>query len=124
MGRKGKILLDTNAIVYFLEGREEFETIGNYSTFYYSFITEIELLSFGDEDRRKTISGFLKKGKRIDMDNKIIAGTIEIRRTKRLKVPDAIIVASAKKIKADLFTSDEEIIRKVDDLNIINLLKK
>jgi predicted nucleic acid-binding protein len=40
------------------------------------------------------------------------------------KVPDAIIVASAKKIKADLFTSDEEIIRKVDDLNIINLLKK
>lgn len=58
------------------------------------------------------------------MDNKIIAGTIEIRRTKRLKVPDAIIVASAKKIKADLFTSDEEIIRKVGDLNIINLLKK
>jgi predicted nucleic acid-binding protein len=124
MGRKGKILLDTNAIVYFLEGREEFETIGNCSTFYYSFITEIELLSFGDEERRKTISGFLKKGKRIDMDNKIISGTIEIRRTKRLKVPDAIIVASAQKIKADLFTSDEEIIRKVDDLNIINLLKK
>jgi len=124
MGRKGKILLDTNAVVYFLEGRKEFETIGNYSTFYNSFITEIELLSFGDEDRRKTVSDFLKKGKRIDIDNKIIAGTIEIRRTKRLKVPDAIIVASAQKIKADLFTSDEEIIRKVDDSKIINLLKK
>ncbi|MCP5105566.1 MAG: type II toxin-antitoxin system VapC family toxin [bacterium] len=124
MGRKRKILLDTNAVVYFLEGREEFETLGNYSTFYYSFITEIELLSFGDEERRKTISGFLKNGKRVGMDNKIIAGTIEVRKTKRLKVPDAIIVASAKKIKADLFTSDEEIIRKVDDLAIINLLKK
>jgi predicted nucleic acid-binding protein len=124
MGRKGKILLDTNAVVYFLEGREEFEKIGDYSSFYYSFITEIELLSFGDEERRKTISEFLKKGKRIDIDNKIIAGTIEIRRKKRLKVPDAIIVSSAQKIKADLFTSDEEIIRKVDDLNIINLLRK
>ena len=80
MGRKGKILLDTNAVVYFLEGREEFQAIGDYGSFYYSFITEIELLSFSDEERRKTISEFLKKGKRIDIDNKIIAGTIDVRR--------------------------------------------
>lgn len=124
MGRKGKTLLDTNAVVYFLEGREEFQSIGDYGSFYYSFITEIELLSFGDEERRKKISEFLKIGKRIDIDNKIIAGTIDVRRKKRLKVPDAIIVSSARIKKVALFTSDEEIIRKVDDLKVINLLKK
>ncbi len=41
-----------------------------------------------------------------------------------LKVPDAIIVASAKSISADLYTSDEEILRKLDFLNTVNLLKE
>ncbi len=124
MGRKRKIFLDTNAIIYFLRGIEGFEVIGDYKTFYYSFITEIELLSIEDEEQRGVISDFLKKGKRIDINNKIITKTIDIRKRKRLKIPDAIIVSSAKIIQADLFTSDEEILRKIDDLRVINLLKQ
>lgn len=124
MGRKGKILLDTNAVVYFLEGVEGFEAIGDFKTFYYSFITEIELLSYGDEERRQKILAFLKNGKRITINYKLIAHTIEIRKQYRLKVPDAIIVASAKSISADLYTSDEEIVKKIGFLKIQNLLKR
>jgi hypothetical protein len=123
MGRKGKILLDTNAVVYFLEGVKGFEVIGDFKTFYYSFITEIELLSYGDEERSRKILAFLKNGKRIIINSKLIAHTIEIRKQYRLKVPDAIIVASAKSINADLYTSDEEIVKKIGFLKIHNLLK-
>jgi predicted nucleic acid-binding protein len=124
MGRERKIFLDTNAIIYFLRGIEGFESIGDYKTFYYSFITEIELLSIEEEECSGVISDFLKKGKRIDINNKIITKTIDIRKRKRLKIPDAIIVSSAKIIQADLFTSDEEILRKIDDLRVINLLRQ
>jgi predicted nucleic acid-binding protein len=123
MGRKRKIFLDTNTVIYFLEGVQEFEFIGDYRTFYYSFITEIELLSFEDEEKRRGILSFLKKGKRINIDKNIISKTIEIRKSHRLKIPDAIIVASAKIINADLYTSDDEIIRKIDFMNIRNLFK-
>jgi predicted nucleic acid-binding protein len=124
MGRKRKILLDTNAIVYFLEGVRGFEVIGTFKTFYYSFITEIELLSYRDERRKQKTLSFLRNGKRIGINNKIIGHTIEIKRDYRLKTPDAIIVASAKKLNADLYTSDEEILKKIDFLNIHNLLQK
>jgi predicted nucleic acid-binding protein len=124
MGKKRKIFLDTNAVIYFLEGIEGFEVIGNFKKFYYSFITEIELLAFSDVESRQILMDFLKKGTRININNKIISQAIEIRKTKRLKVPDAIIVASAKSISADLYTSDEEILRKVDFLNVINLLQE
>jgi predicted nucleic acid-binding protein len=124
MGKKRKIFLDTNAVIYFLEGIEGFEVIGNFKKFYYSFITEIELLAFSDVESRQILMDFLKKGTRININNKIISQAIEIRKTKRLRVPDAIIVASAKSISADLYTSDEEILRKVDFLNVINLLQE
>lgn len=124
MGRKRKILLDTNAIVYFLEGVRGFEVIGNFKTFYYSFITEIELLSYRDERRKQKTLSFLRNGKRVGINNKIIGHTIEIKKDYRLKTPDAIIVASAKKLNADLYTSDEEILKKIDFLNIHNLLQK
>ncbi|HLP45132.1 MAG TPA: PIN domain-containing protein [Candidatus Kapabacteria bacterium] len=124
MERKRKILLDTNAIIYFLEGAAEFEVIGDFKTFYYSFITEIELLSYRDEERKQKILSFLKNGKLITINHKLISQTIEIRNKYRLKIPDAIIVASAQSIKADLYTSDEEIVKKIDFVKIHNLLKR
>lgn len=123
MGRKRKILLDTNAIIYFLRGLEGFESIGDFKTFYFSFITEIELLAFKEDEKKNIIKKFLKKGKRIDIDNKIVSNAIVVRKDCRLKIPDAIVVASDKSIKADLFTSDEEIIKKIDFLEITNLQK-
>jgi len=122
MGRKRKVFLDTNAIIYFLDGVEKFALLGEYKTFYYSFITEIELLSYEESEGKKIISQFLKRGKRIDISKKIISKTIEIRRDDGLKLPDAIIVASAKSIGADLYTSDREIIRKIDFIKVINLM--
>jgi predicted nucleic acid-binding protein len=125
MGKKRKIFLDTNAAIYFLEGIKEFEILADYKTFYYSFITEIELLSYSNNDEeRQVILKFLKKGKRIDINNNIIYRATEIRATCRLKIPDAIIVASAQNMGADLFTSDEEILKKIGSANVINLLNK
>jgi predicted nucleic acid-binding protein len=124
MGKKRTIFLDTNAVIYFLEGREGFEIIGEYKRFFYSFITEIELLAFADDEKKQIIIDFLNRGKRIIPDDKIIKEAIEIRKNARLKVPDAIITASAKRIGADFYSSDQEILRKIDFLNVIDLLKK
>lgn len=124
MGRKRKVFLDTNAIIYFLEGITGFEVLSDYKIFYYSFITEIELLSIQDKTQTQIIKNFLKRGKRIDINNKIISHSIKIRKTKKLKIPDAIIAASATNINADLYTSDEEILKKIDNINTINLLKE
>lgn len=124
MGKKRNIFLDTNAVIYFLEGIMGFEIIGEYRSFFYSFITEIELLAFADDEKKQIIINFLKRGKRIAINDKIIKQSIEVRKTVRLKIPDAIIVASAKNVGADFYTSDEEILKKVDFLNVINLLNK
>jgi len=124
MGQKRNIFLDTNTVIYFLEGINGFQIIGEYKSFFYSFITEIELLAFADDEKKQVIIDFLKRGKRIAIDDKIIKQSIEVRKTVRLKIPDAIIVASAKSVGADFYTSDEEILRKVDFLNVINLLNK
>jgi predicted nucleic acid-binding protein len=124
MGQKRKIFLDTNTVIYFLEGRKEVEILTDLKSFYYSFISEIELHSYThDINEKSIISKFLKKGKRIDINNKIISLAIEIRRVNRLKVPDAIIVASAQSIGADLYTSDEEILKKINSIQVINLLE-
>jgi len=121
MGRKRKIFLDTNTIIYFLEGVKEFEVIGSFETYYYSFITEIELLAFGNNKQRTVILNFLKRGKRTDIDDKIVSETIKVRKGTGLKIPDAIIVASAKRVGADLYTSDNDILKKITGLNTINL---
>ncbi|MBI9100241.1 MAG: PIN domain-containing protein [Spirochaetaceae bacterium] len=76
-----------------------------------------------DEEEIFTITRFLKEFKEFTVDEGIVERTIYVRKKYGLKIPDAIIVATA--IEKDLtrITADKEILKKVDDIKLIDPLK-
>lgn len=102
-----RYLLDTNAIIYLIGGRLAAPLpAGHYS---FSVISEIELLSFSGlsaEDEQK-ISELLALLDRVELNQAVRLEAIKLRKQKRLKLPDAIIAASAIIRNATLFTNDQ-----------------
>ena len=100
------IVLDANAVLYFLAGRlAEPQPQADFSV---SVITEIELLFYSllkmaDETE---IRAFLNDVTIIDLTETIKQSAIAFRRQYRLKLPDALIVATAHCLNAGLFTND------------------
>jgi len=87
-----------------------------------SFITKIEMLSFKIDDPviKKKIEEFLEEIKIILIDEDIIETTIEYRKKFKLKVPDAIICATAKSLGLTLVTADKLLSKKLKGVNIIS----
>ncbi len=100
------ILLDTNIVLYFLGGKlvNPLQS-ANYSV---SVITEIELLSYPTivSDEEKRIISFLNQIAIVGIDTNIKNLTISLRKQYKLKLPDAIIVATAQFLGATLLTND------------------
>jgi len=92
-----RIFVDTNILLYFLNGDVEVIDMISDKDIFISFITELELLSFPkltDKDE-KTIKGLLKNCIIIDINPEIKNLTIELRKKSNLKLPDSIIAATA-----------------------------
>ena len=89
-----------------------------------SFIAKIELLCFESEDEEvmKKIDEFLREIEVIAIDDEIIAQTIEYRRHMKLKVPDAIICATAKVRKLILVTADKSLTKKIKGIKVVSPL--
>ncbi|MEH2304591.1 type II toxin-antitoxin system VapC family toxin [Nostoc sp.] len=100
------IFLDTNVVLYFLGGRLVNPLPSG--KYFISVITEIELLSYPSlsSDEEIQIIDFLNKITVIGIDNNIKNLTIIFRKQYTLKIPDAIIAATAKSLNAILFTND------------------
>ncbi len=102
-----RYLLDTNAIIYLVNGRLASPLPdGKYSI---SVITEIELLSFPGlpEEEEQRIRDLLLVLDRVQLSDTVRDLTIRLRRKNRLKLPDAIIAASALAQQAILLTNDQ-----------------
>lgn len=99
-------LLDTNTVIYLVNDRLAAALpAGRYGI---SVITEIELLSFpglqpGEEER---IRVFLAIADRVAITDAVRDQTVALRRLHRLKLPDAIIAASAIVENAVLLSND------------------
>lgn len=100
------IFLDTNVVLYFLGGRLVNPLPSG--QYFISVITEIELLSYPSLslEEETQIIDFLNKITVVGIDNHIKKLTIAIRKQYKLRLPDAIIVATAKSLNATLFTND------------------
>jgi len=100
------IVLDTNAVLYFLAGRLA-EPLPN-ANYYISVISEIELLSYPALTKQDEveITSFLNYLTIVDLNSDIKKSAIHLRRQYRLKLPDALIVAAAYCQNAQLFTND------------------
>lgn len=117
-----KILLDTNAFIYFFEGRSKITNlVVNTPEIYFSAISEIELLSATrlTQSEIDSIKAFLSLCQRVELTSEIIEQTITIRRQYHFKIPDAIVAASALHLKTPLATADTEF-QKVAGLILIS----
>jgi predicted nucleic acid-binding protein len=102
-----RYLLDTNAIIYLVNGRLASPLPeGKYSI---SIITEIELLSFSglSDEEEQRIRDFLHLLDRVPLSDTVRDQAIRLRRRNRMKLPDAIIAASALTQQAILLTNDQ-----------------
>jgi predicted nucleic acid-binding protein len=116
------IIIDTNIIIRHFSGDESCRDIINQKLLLLSFITEIELLSWPDitPSERSFLNLFLQDCFVIGMTEDIKHTTIEIRKKYNLKIPDAVIAATAICKKLPLFSGDD-IFNRVKELNFIHV---
>jgi len=104
-------LLDTNAVLYLLGGRlADFLDDGQY---YVSVISEMELLSYPKltNEAANQIRSFLADVTVVELTRDVKTTAIQLRREHALKLPDAIIAASAMNLDAELLTNDLQLLR-------------
>ena len=125
------LLYDTNTFIYFfndqLINRMLFDkTFISENNIYISSISRIELLSFNklSKNEKKIINLFLNEFTIIPVTKEIEDMCIEIRKKSGIKIPDAIILATAKFINAKIVTADEKMIKHFKKKDIINPLKQ
>ncbi len=128
MGKK--YLLDTNVVIYFLKnslpenGKSFLLTAIPANEVEISFITKIELLAYPSitPEEEMAAQTFLSFFNIITIDASIINKTIAIRKEVKIKLPDAIIAATALVNNLQLLSSNLQDFSKVEDLTIINPL--
>ncbi len=99
-------LFDTNAVLYFLNQPKQLQN--NSSAVFISFVNELELLSYSklSSNEEQAVKHFLKLIEIINIDQEIKNMTITLRQKYLLKLPDAIICATAMSHKLTLVTND------------------
>ncbi|MBF0147026.1 MAG: type II toxin-antitoxin system VapC family toxin [Magnetococcales bacterium] len=104
-------VLDTNIVLSLLGGQlAEPLPVRQY---FASTITEIELLSYPSlsQSEESKIRALLHDIRVVDIDPDIKEKTIRLRRYQGLKLPDAIIAATAFSLNGILLTNDQKIAR-------------
>jgi len=113
------IVLDTNIVLYLLNGDDELASILNQMQLYVSVITEIELLGYkeiSNEDKVK-IKYFLSECIIVPLYDEIKNLCITIKQTSKVKTPDAIVAATSIYNQIPLITSDKGF-EKIQDLDL------
>jgi predicted nucleic acid-binding protein len=115
-----KLFIDSNILLYFLRGEKEIVEIISEKELVISFITELELLSFSSlsTSDEKNIKGLLKNCQIINLNEEIKDLTIELKRKYKLKLPDAIIAATAYYFNLPIITADKQF-KQVEELEVI-----
>lgn len=114
-GLPERLLLDTNAVVSLLRGHGELLTAVKQARWIgISIITEIEFLSFPDlpPDDARLFGEFLDRVAIVDLahhQTTLRDRIIGLRQNLRLRLPDAVIVASALDQGAALATADRQL---------------
>ena len=116
------IFIDTNILIYLLQGNEKVARIINHKHLVISFITEQEFSSYPSQNKEeeKSIQRLLKDCFIIDINPEIKFRTIALRHINKIKLPDAIICATSIFIDLPILTADKKL-ASVDGLNVVLL---
>lgn len=105
-----KYLLDTNILIYYFNGEMDGIVKNKVSeilreSFQISVISKMEFLGFSfDLEENKKAVAFMEYATVIKLSDEIVQRVIDMRQEKRIKLPDAIIAASAMAYSAILVT--------------------
>ncbi len=110
MSDRSFLVLDTNVVLYHLGNRLQQPL--KKKQYAISIITEIELLSYPNiqADEINVIQNFIAQTTVIELRHSIKTETIALRKKYNLKVPDAIIAATALRLNAPLLTNDKKLL--------------
>jgi predicted nucleic acid-binding protein len=104
-----RLLVDTNIFIMLLDGNERIADILEGNTVFTSFVSELELLSAQGLKigQIRVIENLLSDCTIVDINSLIKSTTLKLRRKHKLKLPDAIIAATAITLDIPLLTSDK-----------------
>ena len=123
----GNKLLDTNILIYLSKKELSLASFAKPDDeLYISIITYLEALGypFTSKTEENLITSLCKNLVVINLDGSIVEEVIQIRRNKKIKLPDAIIAATASTNQFDLVTRNTEDFKSVKTyINIINPFK-
>jgi len=104
-----KALLDTNILIDYLNGIEAArEEIARYDTRLISTITWMEVMAGTTENEEATVRAFLSGFQQIPVNSDVAELAVKIRREHRIRLPDAIIWASARSESALLVSRNSK----------------
>jgi len=114
------LLLDTNIILYYLNGDKTLIPLVEENYLYVSVINEIELLGYSDFQKKEleAVKTFLTYCTSENITNDVKEKAINLRRNGGLKLPDAIILATALSKKIPFVTADK-VFKKIKEGQII-----
>ena len=125
-GNKG--LLDSNVIIDASKGIVSIQDIVyEYDYLYTSIISYIETLGYNyiDSDEKEIVTQILNSIEIVDINKEIADIAIDYRKIKKIKLPDALVLATARYLKADLLTSDISDFQNIDEsVNIVGPTRK
>ncbi len=101
-----KALFDTNILIDYLKGVDAAQTeLARYRQPLISIVTWMELLAgVRHEEERDVVEMFLRDFRIVEVTRSIARAAVEIRQTLRIRLPDALIWASARHESALLVT--------------------
>ena len=116
-----RAVFDTNIIIDYLNGEEKArQEIQIYRHKYISVITYIEtLVGVPDQENVVIVRNFLESFHVINIESEIANLAIVARKQYRLKIPDALIFASAQTVSALLITRNTKDFRR--DIPIVRI---
>lgn len=117
-----RVVADTNLLIYVLDGNSKVANYLDGKEVVISFITELEILgkySPSPQDK-KEIRRILESCLIVDINQEIKNIVIDLRQSQKIKLPDAIVAATAIYVGLPLLSADKSF-RKIQDLNSLIL---
>jgi predicted nucleic acid-binding protein len=120
------MLVDSNVIIDYVSNRipeksaKQLDIYFN-SNFSVSIISKIEVLGFNTQEYElEQLKSFIQLSSIVYIDEAVAGKTIEIRRMKRIKLPDAIIAATALVQNCILLSHNSTDFNKIEGLQVLD----
>ena len=120
-------LMDTNVVIEFLGGtlpdssNSWLQDVIEQDLQYLSVINQMELLGFNaPAQEMQTLNDFIDCSKILPLDTPVVNQTILLRKNLKIKLPDAIIAATALIYNLTLLSRNIKDFKNIDGLNVLN----